>query len=1303
MVSAIVALAFSVPSTLTAQSGCTIPTACNFDPTAVENDGSCSWTVDCAGICGGGHILDACGNCYDPNGIPTELTFNYSGAIQTWTVPPDVTSITVEAFGAQGGGGDANSLTGGSGARVRGTFEVVPGEQFYILVGEMGETGTYQGCTIERNNNGGGGGTFFVRTDNTPYLVAGGGGGGCSIAYGTSCVRDITLAHGQTTENGASTPPCSSVGFGGVGGNGGSCTGLYEGGAGGGFYTDGQNGQNKCSGTPGGGRSFLNGGAGGTGYTNCDGGFGGGGAGERGSPGGGGGYSGGGTASDWSSYSTYGGGGGSYNSGVDQDNESGVQAGNGLLIITYDLIPECQLGCTDAEALNYDPLATDDDGSCIVDEGCIDPTACNYAPGAITSNPALCLYIDCTGECGGLYITDGCGNCYDPAGSPPICTLGCTDPTADNYDPAATNDDGSCINLEGCTDTGACNYNPTAVIDDGSCETLDCNGICGGNYVLDDCGNCLDPDVIAGVKVFNYSGEIQDWVIPEGISEILMDVRGAQGGECINSGGRGARILSSIPVTPGQTVRIMVGGTGASTCDASGGGGGSFVALSDNTPLVIAGGGSGATSQSSGNPGTTLESGADGDGCAGNGGTLGNGGGDSSFCGNGTGGGGGFYSNGGSGSSGGAMRGEAFVNGGAGGISEFGGADGGFGGGGATNSDNMGGGAGGGYSGGGAPSPANGNSGGGGGSYSQTAPIVSQTGVNLGDGLVIFSFQADIACIQGCTDPAATNYNASATTDDGSCQYLGCTDDTACNYDPLASSDDGSCLYVVDCAGVCGGQNITDACGNCYDPTAQNQGIVELSSTAYVQLVEIPAGVGSVLIEAAGGQGGSFDAAGGGMGALVEGSFEVTPGEILRVVVGGAGTNGDGVFNYAGGGGGSFVFDTDWNPMIVAGGGGGVAGTNTNGDQNASTGIDGNAGFSPLSPNDFGVGGISGEGATNNPGGFTCGGNGAGLQSDGEFGVCASAAPVNGTGILNGGFGGVSACGANINGGFGGGGGGGCHGAGGGGGYSGGGGSTGPDGNGGGGSCYNAGMDPEIVQLVNSGDGWVRLTFEVAPLCILGCTDPEATNFDPAAIADDGTCTIQGCTDPTAPNYSDIANLDDGSCQYPGCTYPDAMNFDVSANFEDGSCLFSSCSGISGCTDSTACNYDPYADTEDGSCLFVDSCGDCGGLGVSGCTYPDACNYDPAATCDDGGCDFDSCVGCMYPEASNYDPNATIDSGFCLFPSEEEFCGDGTFFDPILGECTVLPNSCPTDLNFDGTTGSLDLLLLLAVFGLDCP
>lgn len=53
---------------------------------------------------------------------------------------------------------------------------------------------------------------------------------------------------------------------------------------------------------------------------------------------------------------------------------------------------------------------------------------------------------------------------------------GCTDPGACNFDPAATDEDGSCefITCAGCTDAGACNFDADATIDDGSCCFENC-------------------------------------------------------------------------------------------------------------------------------------------------------------------------------------------------------------------------------------------------------------------------------------------------------------------------------------------------------------------------------------------------------------------------------------------------------------------------------------------------------------------------------------------------------------------------------------------------------------------------------------------------------------------------------------------------------------------------------------------------------------------------------------------------------------------------------------------------------------
>jgi hypothetical protein len=83
---------------------------------------------------------------------------------------------------------------------------------------------------------------------------------------------------------------------------------------------------------------------------------------------------------------------------------------------------------------------------------------------------------------------------------------------------------------------------------------------------------------------------------------------------------------------------------------------------------------------------------------------------------------------------------------------------------------------------------------------------------------------------------------------------------------------------------------------------------------------------------------------------------------------------------------------------------------------------------------------------------------------------------------------------------------------------------------------------------------------------IYGCINPSATNYDPLATVDDGSCSIavvNGCTNPTATNYNALANTDDGSCTYTisGCTDPIALNQNPLATIDDGSCYYGTSGG----------------------------------------------------------------------------------------------------------------------------------------------
>ncbi|MBK7389562.1 MAG: hypothetical protein IPI23_11015 [Bacteroidetes bacterium] len=263
-------------------------------------------------------------------------TYNYTGTIVTYTVPGGVTSISIDARGAEGGiQPESNAFGPGKGARMMSVFSVTPGQVLNILVGgQPANAGSDEGA-------GGGGGSFVTTSTNTPLLIAGGGGGEGADAAGVNA---------NITTNGTAA---NTGGAGGTNGNGGfiQAVSASNGSAGGGLLTDGLE---TCLG--GRGRSFLNGGLGGIscGGTGSPGGFGGGGGGSSEGGGGGGGYSGGGGADG---VTDGGGGGGSYNAGLQQLATAGFQSGNGQIIIT-ELTTSCVAPTAQPTGLVLSPAAS---------------------------------------------------------------------------------------------------------------------------------------------------------------------------------------------------------------------------------------------------------------------------------------------------------------------------------------------------------------------------------------------------------------------------------------------------------------------------------------------------------------------------------------------------------------------------------------------------------------------------------------------------------------------------------------------------------------------------------------------------------------------------------------------------------------------------------------------------------------------------------------------------------------------------------------------------------------------------------
>ena len=190
------------------------------DPGATTDEGtiSTSGTVDVTTV--GTYTLtysatDATGN----TGTATRTVavyqsqYNYTGSVQTFTVPAGVTTISVDAYGASG---STNFYAGseGKGGRVQTNLTVTPGQVLNIYVGGARNYAGYSSSVYAGGWNGGGSGP-------NPNCsgVGSAGGGATDIRIGGTALTDRVIV---------------------AGGGGGSANGGIDGGDGGGLI--GQNG-----------------------------------------------------------------------------------------------------------------------------------------------------------------------------------------------------------------------------------------------------------------------------------------------------------------------------------------------------------------------------------------------------------------------------------------------------------------------------------------------------------------------------------------------------------------------------------------------------------------------------------------------------------------------------------------------------------------------------------------------------------------------------------------------------------------------------------------------------------------------------------------------------------------------------------------------------------------------------------------------------------------------------------------------------------------------------------------------------
>jgi hypothetical protein len=111
--------------------------------------------------------------------------------------------------------------------------------------------------------------------------------------------------------------------------------------------------------------------------------------------------------------------------------------------------------------------------------------------------------------------------------------------------------------------------------------------------------------------------------------------------------------------------------------------------------------------------------------------------------------------------------------------------------------------------------------------------------------------------VYGCTDPAATNYDASANTDDGTCSYSGCTDPAATNYNANATTDDGSCVYPCLDNAVTSAATDSWASENSFDITDCDGNVITSGVPGYDNCIVLPANYSVNLYDSYGDGGGS--------------------------------------------------------------------------------------------------------------------------------------------------------------------------------------------------------------------------------------------------------------------------------------------------------------------------------------------------------------------------------------------------------------------------------------------------------------
>ena len=681
------------------------------------------------------------------------------------------------------------------------------------------------------------------------------------------------------------------------------------------------------------------------------------------------------------------------------------------------------------------------------------------------------------------------------------------------------------------------------------------------------------------------------FIVPAGVTRVHVITIGGTGGDGAilgsaaqaGAGGSGGRVEVDLPVTAGTTLYVEVGGNGSAGvanggpsaggfngggaggptsfqfwAGAGGGGGASDLRATTRTSpdsldslLVMAGGGGGG-----GGGGNSSDVGGDGGAAGANGSDAaagpftcdcnGRGGAAGTLAAAGT---GGTAPPGGAGTTCGDGPSRTGSNGSSGAGGPGGCGDGGSGGGGGGGDHGGGGGS-------GADDGQAGGGGGGGANFADESALNVVTSTDTtGTPQTVITWDVDDDGVFDGVDncPSAANADQADTDDDGLGNACDPDDDNDAYSDVVEGLAGSDPLDATSVPATCGSGVTTS--GTCtYD-------------TAGASVFVAPSGVTEITVDALGGQGGAGAMyyltadpnAPGGLGGETIATLAVSPGEILRVNVGGQGgvspaynVGGAGGFNgganggcceYSTGGGGGGASDLRTGSfelterVIVAGGGGGGGG------RESTCG-------SPAGGAGGGTTGGAGTTGCGIPGGQGGGGGTGGLGGGTPCGSGADASNGRAGGVASGGAGGFAGIGV----------------GGGGGGYGGGGGGAsacGGNGSGGGGGGGLGPVGATLTPGVRSGDGLVTITYSVvdtdedgvlddADNCVSAANADQA-NFDGDALGDvcDPDDDNDGLADANDPNDAnadiDADSILDGADNCVSAANVDQANFDGDA------------------------------------------------------------------------------------------------------------------------------------------------------------